>query len=123
MKLWLDDVRDPAQHGAIGYVWVKTVGDAKAKLLTGEVEKASLDHDLGACDACLAGRGAEQWLVENDYMAMPNCTHVGTGYDLCVWMAETGHWPKERPRVHSANPVGRERMCGVIERYFPEVAA
>lgn len=122
MNLWLDDVRDPVKHGAIGFVWVKTVSEAQALLKGGEVKRASLDHDLGACDACLAGRSVEEWLASSNFMAMPNCEHFGTGYELCVWMAETGHWPKEKPAVHSANPVGRERMRGVIDRYFPRAA-
>lgn len=76
-----------------GWTWVKTADLAKVHLANGLVVEASLDHDLGP--------GA-------------------TGYDLCKWMAETGHWPKLRPRVHSANPVGREAMEWTIYRYFPE---
>jgi hypothetical protein len=120
VNLWLDDIRDPADFGCDGFNWVKTVGEAKVLLLTGQVEQASLDHDLGACDECMGGKTIEEWLVETDFTAMPNCTHVGSGYDLCLWMAETGTWPKEKPFVHSANPVGRVRMRGVIERYFPQ---
>lgn len=111
MNLWLDDVR-PAP---IGWTHVTTVDAAKALLVTGDVAKASLDHDLGACEDCMT-TWRESLVVNN---AMPNCDHFGTGYNLCTWMAETGHWPKEKPTVHSANPVGRARMQGVIERYFP----
>lgn len=113
MKLWLDDIR-PAP---IGWWHVKTVEEAKTLLLAGNVEVASLDHDLGACEACLNGVSAEEWLELNEYQSMPHCSHVGTGYDLCVWMAEHNIWPKQ-VQVHSANPVGRERMEGVIERYM-----
>lgn len=119
VNLWLDDIRDPNDYGAIGFVWVKTVDEAKALLSQGLVKRASLDHDLGACATCMDGRDAEDWLIAHNYMAMPNCEHVGTGYDLCLWMAETGHWPAVPPNVHSANPVGAARMRGVIERYFP----
>lgn len=122
MNLWLDDVRDPAKHGAIGFVWVKTVEEAKKAILTGTVVKASLDHDLGACAECIQGMSADEWfarhLRDHEYQAMPNCDHFSTGYDLCLWMAETGHWPKEKPQVHSANPVGAARMRGVIDRYW-----
>lgn len=114
MKLWLDDVRKAPE----GFVHVMTVGEAKKLLETGQVEFASLDHDLGACIKCLDGKTPEQWLEESNYQTMPHCTHVGTGYDLCLWMAETGNWPAEKPVVHSANPVGSERMRGVIDRYF-----
>lgn len=118
MNLWLDDVRDPADFGAADFVWVKTLEAAKAYLQSGEVEQASLDHDLGACEACLGGLDPNEWLIMNAFQSMPNCTHVGTGYDLCLWMAETGSWPKVPPVVHSANPVGADRMRGVIARYF-----
>lgn len=33
-------------------------------------------------------------------------------------MAETGNWPAEKPVCHSANPVGKERIEGVIARYY-----
>lgn len=89
MKLWLDDIR-PAPAG---WVWCKTATEAVRYLSQdGLVEEASLDHDLG----------------ENQ----------PTGYDLCKWMAETGAWPKQRPEVHSANPVGKEAMLWNIWRYF-----
>jgi hypothetical protein len=33
-------------------------------------------------------------------------------------MEETGIWPEKKPRVHSANPSGRERMQLAIETSF-----
>lgn len=118
MNLWLDDVRDPRAFGAIGFVWVKTVEEAKALLQTGDVERASLDHDLGACSVCLNGRTESEWLAAHDYQQMPNCAHFGTGYDLVCWMEDTGHWPKQKPAVHSANPVGAARMRQAIQRHY-----
>lgn len=90
MKLWLDDVR-PAPDG---WTHVKTAEEAIAALATGMVEAASLDHDLGPSDA-------------------------GTGYDVLVWvekaMAERAWYgPLPRLHVHSANPVGRNRMIVAI---------
>lgn len=113
--LWLDD-RRPAPDG---WVAVTTVVDAKLSLETGRVDRASLDHDLGACETCMDGMDVKEWLEAHNFRTMPHCKHVGTGYDLCVWMAETGHWPTEEPTVHSANRVGRNRMKGVIAKYFP----
>lgn len=115
MNLWLDDMR-PAP---IGWVHVKTVDEAKEKLLTGEVDACSLDHDLGACEQCMAGRSPEQWLVESNYTRMPNCEHFGTGYTLVCWMEETGVWPIKRPTVHSANPAGAARMRQAIDHSWP----
>jgi NAD+-processing family protein with receiver domain len=113
--LWLDDDR-PAPEGWIG---VTTIVDAKLHLETGRVDRASLDHDLGACETCMDGMDVDEWLEAHHFRTMPHCKHVGTGYDLCVWMAQTGYWPKEKPTVHSANRVGRRRMNGVIAKYFP----
>jgi len=112
MNLWLDDIR-PAP---IGLQHAFTVAEAQEMLLTGDVVKASLDHDLGACPACLNGRTPEQWLEETNYTAMPHCEHFGTGYTLVCWMEETGHWPQEKPVVHSRNPAGRAKMEQAIER-------
>jgi hypothetical protein len=88
MKLWVDDVR-PAPPG---WVHARTIAEAQELLAAGQVEEASLDHDLG--------------MDQLD------------GSALVRWMAQTGHWPRARPVVHSMNPVGRAYMEGVIERYF-----
>jgi hypothetical protein len=125
LNLWLDDVRDPARHGALGFHWVKTVAAAKAAMLTGTVDRASLDHDLSLCDACWeAAKAATQIkgvvpLVDNYGLASySSCEHNGTGYQFVCWMEETGNWPKQKPTVHSANPVGAARMRQAIDRHF-----
>lgn len=106
MNLYLDDVRNPQTDG---WTIVRTVDAAKALLITGDVECATLDHDLGACASC----------SEDAMDPLVICSHMQTGYDLVKWMAETGHWPQRKPLVHSANPVGRRNMEATIERYFP----
>jgi len=88
-RLWLDD-RRPAPEG---WEWAKTFGEAVAIMRGGGVAEASLDHDLGE--------------------------GIDEGYKLVLWMAEHGRWPSRAIGVHSANPPGAERMCGVIERYGP----
>lgn len=106
MKLFLDDIRMPPDDT---WVCARDIGVAKTLLEAGDVAFASLDHDLGACDACQQ----PDW-----HGVMPHCSHVGTGYDLCLWMAEHNIWPMQKPVVHSMNPVGRDRMRGVIDRYW-----
>lgn len=92
MKLWLDDVR-PAPKG---WTQVRSVNEAIAILETGEVVEASLDHDLG------------------DY------SHDGgDGWRLVDWMAETGTWPAQSVAVHSANPIGVDRMLSTVDQYGP----
>lgn len=115
MRLWLDDIR-PAPAG---WTHVKTVQEAKDVLMTGLVTHASLDHDLGACTECMAGRSTEQWLHESNMQSMPNCTHFGTGYDLVTWMEENNVWPSESILCHSRNPVGRARMQQVLMKCVP----
>ena len=88
MKLWLDDVREPPP----GWVHARTLEEAQALLASGEVEEASLDHDLG--------------------FDRPD------GRALVRWMAQTGHWPKARPLVHGTNPAGRAAMEAMIDRSF-----
>jgi hypothetical protein len=114
MRLWLDDER-PAPAG---WHLVKTIEEAKALLITGKVVEASLDHDLGACTACMRGLTPQQWLAETKYRAKPNCEHFGTGYQLVRWMEETGNWPQHKPSVHSANMAGSEKMQAIIDRHF-----
>jgi hypothetical protein len=114
MKLWVDDRRRAPE----GWTRAYTVAEAQALLQTGDVDEASLDHDLGACDACMGGLSTEEWLETHDW-EMPTCAHLGTGYTLCVWMAETDHWPTQKPTVHSMNHQGSARMQKIIDESFP----
>ncbi len=84
MKLYLDDMR-PAPEGWVRVYWPD---EAIALLEQGAVTDISLDHDLGDDSR-------------------------GTGYDVVRWIEEAvfaqGFAPP-RIVIHSANPVGRERM-------------
>lgn len=99
MKLFLDDERMPHQVGLVDEEWV-VVRDAIMAwqaIRNGVVTHLSLDHDLGTND---------------------DGTLAYTGYDLCKWMAEHNQWPTEACFVHTKNPVGRDNMVAVINRYF-----
>lgn len=91
MKVYLDDERPTP----VGWIGVSTASAAIALLATGRVTDLSLDHDLGPEDA-------------------------GTGYEVCKWMEKVAHesggeFPlPARISVHSANPVGRQRMEAAI---------
>lgn len=112
----MDDVRIPY----IGYEVARTVEEAQAFLAAGDVKRCSLDHDMGACDECKQHGLHEGDCLTPETTYMNWCKHVLDGTKLVHWMIETGNWPIEKPEVHSANPNGRERMRGLIERYWPE---
>ena len=100
MKLWIDDVR-PAPEG---YIWVRSVIDAKYMIETYSnyiggfstsardlIELIDIDHDAGdfACDG-------------GDYIKVLD------------WLEETGrNYPI---RIHSMNPVGVANMRAIIEK-------
>ena len=101
MKLWLDDVREPWKHGALGFHWAKTYEGAIAALEGGCVTYASLDHDLS--EMATIGQPAPD---------------EKTGYSVICWMEEHDVWPVDGVRVHSMNPAGKARMEAVIcKRY------
>ncbi|RYZ14150.1 MAG: hypothetical protein EOO70_07910 [Myxococcaceae bacterium] len=99
--LWLDDER-PAPSG---WTHARSVAEAIEVLERGPVEAASLDHDLGDVDAANAGNPG-------------HTPRERTGYHLLLWMAEHGRWPRQKPLVHSANPVGRAAMVQFIDRHW-----
>lgn len=105
IKLWLDDVRDPNEHGAIGFTWVKTAAEAIEMLKAGNVHLASLDHDL-----------AEEHYPWNCPELPPK--GAKTGYDVVCWMEENDVWPPGGVRVHSQNPAGAHRMWLAINRHY-----
>lgn len=91
LRLWLDDLRPPPDGG---WTWVTSAWDAIDALKRGVVGEVSLDHDLGPPDA-------------------------GSGYDVAEWIeaeAYHGRLPRLRWALHSANPIGVERMRRALER-------
>lgn len=92
MKIWVDDIR-PAPEG---WVHLYSSWGAIAYFIgcqeAGKVPKiVSLDHDLGGDD---------------------------TSRPIVLWCCENDWWP-DKMVVHSANPVGREWLEGMINRYHP----
>lgn len=96
MKIYLDDIRE-APEG-----WVRTYTPAQTiellKDTANMVSHLSLDHDLG------------------------DDANIGTGYDVLLWIERAIgatprvlHYIPENITVHSANPVGRDRMMRAIE--------
>lgn len=90
--VFVDDVRDPPTND---WVVCRTYQQAVDcfNIMHDQIEVMSLDHDLG---------------------------EERTGYDFLLYVVEQ-YFPNKVPfkcRVHSANPVGAERMNGVINRYF-----
>lgn len=96
MKIWLDDIRTAPQ----GYECVKSVNQAKRLIENSEqnnikIEILDLDHDLGDF-ASDGGDGIKllDWLVERQ-----------TFYPI---------------NLHTANPVGKDNMQRMIERYWKD---
>lgn len=105
IDLWLDDIRDPVKYGAAGFTWVKTADEAIDLLRTGEVERASLDHDLAPEHYPHSGIApAEQ--------------KEKTGMDVVAWMVENGIWPQYGVRVHSANEFRKRQMILAIGEHY-----
>jgi hypothetical protein len=87
MNLWIDDVREEPE----GWAVARTYADAYRLLGRFPYEVVSFDHDLG-------DEGSP------------------TGYDL-LCAIERGDLPcPPEIRIHSMNPVGRQRMAVVAQR-------
>lgn len=106
MNIWLDDIR-PAPKG---WYWVTTRKGAIDALVANQVEWMSFDHDLGIDPAKAEAYNTGEISEHEAEM---------TGYQVVLWMAENNVWPSEGCFVHSSNPVGAKRICGVVDRYGP----
>lgn len=86
-SLWIDDIRTPPD----GYLWAKNSEEAIEMINSHDpFEHISFDHDLGGDDT---SRRVVLWLCENP-----------------------SKWSKTAS-VHSMNPIGREWLVGMINRY------
>ena len=99
MKLWLDDVR-PAPEG---YVWCKSVNQAKAVI-----------QALECCKDIFTDHDCNIELIDIDHDAGEYVDCGGDYIKLLDWLEETGrNYPI---RIHSMNVVGVANMRRIIER-------
>lgn len=91
VNIWLDDLRLPPD----GWLWAKTADECNDFLLqfAGSVEILSLDHDLGDDEV------------------------FGTGYSVCKFLMHRDELFPRKIYLHTANPVGRENMYGLLINY------
>lgn len=97
-KLWVDDFRNPPEADG-GYVIARTYAAAIKYLDSGTFNEVFLDHDLGDFDG----------------------DREHTGYDVLMHIVQMKMDGKPVPTKYTlltANPVGRDRMQGVIARYL-----
>lgn len=127
-KLFLDDLRNPPDG-----TWTvcRTVDDAVGEVINLEeigkmnglegrdlyFDEMSLDHDLGICPKCMTGVN----IIVTSCKKGCKCNCHETGYDFVKWLAETNMWSIQKPKVHSANPVGAGAMRQMIDRYWHPV--
>lgn len=89
IRLWLDDLRDPAEHRpGEDWLWVKTVAEAIAVLESQPVSHLGIDNDLGE--------------------------GVPEGYTLANWMGREAVWPSEEILVNTDNAARLTSICNGI---------
>jgi len=118
MKLWLDDIRDPKRYGYHDMYWAKNYNEAIAALKLGKVTFASLDHDIGACEDCVKSLSHIGDMRSPETTFFNHCSHEKSGYDVICFMEDNDIWPTDGVKVHSMNPVGKERMNQVIRKQY-----
>lgn len=107
MKLWIDDVR-PAPEG---YVWVRSVNEAKDIIET-------IEELFGSFSLWNPSTGEEKRvrieLIDLDHDSGDYANDGGDYIKLLDWLEETGrNYPI---RIHSMNPVGVENMRRIIQK-------
>ena len=101
MKLWIDDVR-PAPEG---YVWAKSVIEAKSAII--DAEEMTNKPRMYDCNFNFS-------VIDIDHDAGDYVSDGGDYIKLLDWLEETGrNYPIH---IHSMNPVGVENMRRIIER-------
>ena len=120
MKLWIDDVRPVPE----GYVWCKSVYEAKILILKKENAQIMYEDEAGfhlrnsdmqeyfrlirLRDLCFIE------LIDVDHDLGDYAKDGGDGVKLLDWLEETSrNYPI---RIHSANAVGVQNMRRIIER-------
>jgi len=122
MKLYLDDLRNPPDAS---WTLARNIREAMrlCQFYKDTITHMSLDHDLGLCfcHACAFSSGEESCLDDSGNPICGCTCHVNepSGFDFLKWVHETGNWPTNPPTVHSANPIGVQRMLHFIHDFGP----
>lgn len=102
MKIWIDDIR-PAPDG---YVWLRSVDEAKECIVYAENQWARRNEVFYDCSSF------EIKLIDIDHDAGEYAEFGGDYIKLLNWLEETNrNYPI---RIHSMNPVGVENMRQII---------
>lgn len=120
MKLWIDDVR-PAPEG---YVWCKSVNEAKHKIIGLERQIEFIEnkaneafrnyHRIQSLQIRKLAMRREIELIDIDHDAGEYAVDGGDYIKLLDWLEETGrNYPL---RIHSMNSVGVENMRRIIKK-------
>ena len=100
-NLYVDDIRTlPTKYNKDEWDIAKNYTQAIEMLTNNTYHTISLDHDIASFDKT----GKEF-----------------TGYDIVKWLVQRhfdGEYVPCNYMVHSANPIGAERMLGTINRYL-----
>lgn len=91
LKLWIDDIREPLD----GYIWIKSVNEAKRIIETNSFDSIIIDLDHDAGD--YANDGGD-YIKLLDWLELMNI--VDTSFTF---------------HIHSMNPVGVQNMRNIIE--------
>ena len=119
--IYLDDVRTPTQGvGEDNQPWVVVRSydefvEKVNEIGLENIQMVSLDHDLG--DTAMT-----EWknnVYHNYKLDYDNITEK-TGYDVVCYMEQHNKWPTKGCYVHSANPVGKNKMLAAIQKHARE---
>ena len=112
MKLWMDDLRPAPEGYTRAYFVDEAINEIvrcnrETDLLMKEYILGYIDRDL--FEKCIKVFTIEEISCDND-LGEDNAE----GYKLLDWLEATG---RNIPiRIHSANPVARQRMQAIIQR-------
>ena len=115
-SIYLDDNR-PAPEG---WVLARNAEEVMLALLTGGVDRLSLDFDLDQppCQTCQDTCGLREQGCQRGCKC--HAANGGiNGMEVLEWMRDMGRWPRQKPLVHSANTEQAPKMQAFIDQFFP----
>lgn len=108
MNLWVDDLRNPDSFGRKGWHWARTVTEAIRVLDTMPVEEVSLDHDISHSIGIKNSELYRPFPCGETFEPVARFIRV-----MCDPAMPRG-MSLHTVRIHTANPVGVERMKEIL---------
>ena len=117
LRIWLDDIRPiPEIYSKYPVYWDETI---QSNVNEATVQTKSVNATKSLVEKAEKSGYYSEYIFDLDHDLGSYAEDGGDAIKFVLWLIETGRTGKQyRLMFHTANPVGRDNMKALYDRYF-----